>query len=143
MERTLEDIQRDFEKAKTELEPIVKEYNKAIEKKSELEDEMENYKLQHGLYHPMSDLLEHKGKEIYFITLVIRNDDGTLVTKEMYNDEMFSVDEKGHLDYSSYNNGIMFYEEKKEKYSYMYHYRETLYDFVGYLEVEFREDDEE
>lgn len=141
--RTLEDIQREYEIAKTEAEPLIKAMNKQLKKCNRLYNEIERYKIQHGMYHPMSDLLEHKGKTIENIELVMKNEDGTLKTKYMYNYEMFFIDENGRLDFYSFDTGIMRYDYRKEKYSYMYRGCETLYDFVGYLDVEFREDEED
>lgn len=138
--RTLEDIERDYEQAKREAEPIIKAREEAVHKINLLYKEMEDYKIQHDLFNPMSDLEKYKGKEISHIKLVVRNDDGTFETKDMYNDELFKVDENGHLDYSSYNNGIMSYIENKGKYVFCYYGHETWYDFAGYLEICFYED---
>lgn len=91
----------------------------------------------------MSELAKHKGKEISHIILVERNEDGTLDTEYMYNDEMFSVDERGYLDYSSYNCGVMHYDDSINKYVEWCHYRRTEHDYVGYLEIEFEDDDED
>lgn len=140
--RTLEDMQREYEVAKKELEPIEKEREKAVKKCNELYKEMENFKLQNGLFHKMEELEKYKGREISHIELVVRDKNGELSTKDMYNDEIFDVDENGHLHYSSYDFGIMGYEEKTKKYLYQYHYRPTYYDFVGYLEVDFYDDEE-
>lgn len=141
--RTLEDIQREYEIAKAKADPLIKAGEEAFKKCSRLYNEIKRYKIQHGMYHPMSDLLEHKGKTIENIELVMKNEDGTLETKYMYNYKTFSVDGNGRLDFSSDTMGVMFYDYKKEKYSYMYRGCETLYDFVGYLDVEFREGEED
>ena len=103
--RTLEDIERDIECINEEIKPIDKARNELIEKRSRLHKEKEKYVLDHELFHPMSDLINYAGKEINYIDLVERNKDGLLVIDYIYNDEMFSIDENGHLDYSSYNCG--------------------------------------
>ena len=136
-ERTLEDIEREYEIVRKELEPIEIEYKKGLNKLSELSDEMEQYKLQHGLYMPMSELEKHMGEKIDYIRLVVRDENGELDTKDFGCDEYFSVDENGHLDYSSYDFGVMFYDNKINKYKHMYYYSTTIYNFVGILEVEF------
>lgn len=140
--RTLEDIQRDYEIAKKELELIEKEREKAVKKCNELYYEIENYKLKNGLFYPMSDLEQHKGQYVNHIKLVVKDENGELSTKDMYNDEYFKVDKNGHLDYSSYEYGIMSYDEQRKIYSYCCHYCETLYDFVGYLKADFEDDEE-
>lgn len=140
--RTLEDMQRDYEIAKKELEPIEKEREKAVKKCNKLYYEIENYKLKNGLFYPMSDLEQHKGKYVNHIKLVVRDKNGELSTKDMYNDDMFNVDDSGHLHYSSYQCGVMGYSEEDRKYIYSYYGRETEYDFVGYLKADFEDDEE-
>lgn len=140
--RTLEDIQKDYEIAKKELEPIEKEREKAVKKCNALYYEMENYKLKNGLFQPMSDLEQHKGEYVNHIKLVVKDENGKLSTKDMYNDEIFNIDENGRLHYSSYQYGIMGYSEKDGKYIYAYYGHETEYVFVGYLEVDFEDDEE-
>lgn len=140
--RTLEDIERDYEKAKAEAEPLIKARDEAVHKCNVLFEEMEDYKIQNGLYHPMSDLKNYKGRNIIHIKLVERNDDGSLESTDMWNDELFSIDENGYLDYSSYEYGVMSYDKRKGKYIYSYHYCGTERDFVGYLDI-CLEDEEE
>lgn len=141
--RTLEDIERDLEKARKEAEPLIKAREEAVGKCNLLLKEKEQYKIDHVLFHPMSELEKHKGKKIVHIKLVEKSQDGKLCATDMWIDELFSVDSAGHLDYSSYNYGIMQYREKKQKYIYSYYGLETERDFVGYLDVEFEEEDEE
>lgn len=133
MRRTIEDIQRDFELAKKELDPIEIQRNEAVKKVNRFYNELEKYKLNHGLYRPMSDLKEYIGKHIKHIKLVYRDSDGKMQIEDMYNDELFKVDKEGHLDYSSFQCGNMcFYNEK---YMYQYHGLLTEYDFLGFLEI--------
>jgi hypothetical protein len=140
MERTLEMMEEELRLAEEEKKPL-SEAMKVINKKiGDIEDEIEAYKLNNGLYHPMSELANYIGKEISNITLVERNEDGTLSVDTMYNDDMFSVDKNGRLDYSSYNFGVMSYDEKVGKYAYYCHYCRKEHDYVGYLEIEFEDD---
>lgn len=125
---------------KKPLSEAIDVLNKNIKR---LEDEIKAYKLNNGLYHPMSELENYKGREISHIVLVERNEDDTLSTEYMYNDEMFDVDENGHLDYSSYNCGVMHYDEKTGKYVEYYHYHKTEHDYVGFLEIELEDDDDD
>lgn len=133
MRRTIEDIQRDFELAKKELEPIEIQRNKAVKKVNHFYKELEQYKLNHGLYRPMSDLKEYIGKSIKHIELVYRDSDGKMQIEDMYNDELFKVDKEGHLDYSSYNCGVMHFNNGK--YIYQYYGHPTEYDFLGFLDI--------
>ncbi len=134
MERTLDIMV-------SELEPAEKELKILEEKVKNLRYEIEDYRLNNGLYHPMSELINHKGKEIRWIKLVVREDDGTLDTDFMGCDEIFNVDENGHLDYSSFSGGTMLYDNKTNKYVHYYYGCSDYYDYVGYLEIKFYEED--
>lgn len=143
MNRTLEVMMEELRMAKEEREPLSEAMKVVDNKIHELDKEIKTYKLNNALYYSMSELDKYKGKEISHIILVERNEDGTLDTEYMYNDEMFSVDKNGHLDYSSYNCGVMHYDDDIGKYVEWCHYRRTEHDYVGYLEVEFEDDDDD
>ena len=140
--RTLEDIERDLEKAENEAKPIKKLWEEAVKKCNQLRDEAEQYKINNGLFHPMEELKNHIGKKISNIKLVEKTENGELQVNDMYNHEMFSVDKNGHLDFSSYEMGIMSWCEEERMYCYSYHYCRTYHDFVGYLDVCFEDDEE-
>lgn len=137
MSRTIEDIQRDFELAKKELEPIEIQRNEAVKKVNRFYNELEKYKLDHGLYRPMSDLKEYIGKSIKHIKLVYRDSDGKMQIEAIYNDEQFEVDKEGHLDYSSFQCGEMYFYNGK--YMYQDYGLPTEYDFLGFLEISIEE----
>lgn len=139
--RTLEEIERDLEIAREERKPIYKAYEEISKKCYKLKEEATQYKLQNGLFTPMSELENHKGKSISHIELVVRNEDGSLETEDVYGDEYFKVDENGHLDYSSYMGGVMYFNSEIGKYEHDFHYHPTIYDFVGYLEIKFESED--
>lgn len=56
MERTLEMMEAELKAANEQFEPLKK-------KISELEREIEKYKLDNALYHPMSELVNYRGKK--------------------------------------------------------------------------------
>ena len=140
MKRTLDIMMEELRLAKEEKKPLSEAINIIDIKINKLDEEIVAYKLNNGLYHPMSELINYKGREISSIDLVERNEDGSLSTDYMYNDEMFSVDESGHLDYSSYNCGVMSYDEKIGKYVSWCHYYRQEHDYVGFLEIELEDD---
>lgn len=142
MERTLEIMMEELRLAKEERKPLSEAIEVVNKKIKNLNNEIEMYKLINRLYHLMSELANYKGKEISHIVLVERNEDGTFSTEYMYNDEMFSVDENGHLDYYSYACGVMHYDEKIGKYVEWCHYHRTEHDYVGFLEIELEDDDD-
>ncbi len=138
MNRTLEDMYKDLNSAEERLKPLDEVANSIRKEISNLEDEIEKYKLDNAMYHPMSELCNYKGKQISYIDLVERHEDGTLSVERMYNDEMFSVDEDGHLEYSSYDYGVMDYDVNTNKYVEWFHYRRTEHDYVGFMELVLR-----
>lgn len=140
--RTLEDIERDLEIAKKQQELIMDANDEAVRKYRILREEAREYKIQNGLFTPMSELEKYKGKRISYIELVVRNKDGSLETEDMWGGEIFKVDKNGHLDYSDYMSGVMYFNSQIGKYEHDFHYHPTIYDFVGYLEVEFEEDED-
>lgn len=143
MERTLEIMMQEIECIREERKPLYEAINVLDEKIARIKDEIKRYKLNNGSYYPMSELEKYKGKEISHIILVERDNEGALNTKYMCNDEMFKVDENGYLDYSSYDCGVMHYDENIGKYVYYYHYRRTEHDYVGFLEIELEDDYED
>lgn len=139
--RTLEDIERDLEIAEKGQEAIMDADDEAVKKYRILREEAREYKLQNGIFTPISELEKHKGKSISYIELVVRNEDGSLETEDMYGDEHFNINEKGHLNYSSYENGVMYYNSEIGKYEFDFHCIPIIYDFIGYLEVKFKSED--
>lgn len=139
MNRTLEDMYKDLNSAQEKLKPLDEVASSIRKEISNLEDEIEKYKLDNALYHPMSELCNYKGKHISYIDLVERDEDGALSVERIYNDEMFSIDQDGHLDYSSYDYGIMDYDKKTNKYVEWFHYHRTEHDYVGFMELKLRD----
>ena len=119
MERTLEIIENDLENAQEELKPIREAYDKATKKVSNFRDELERYKIDNGMYRPMSDLSQYIGCNISSIKLVEK-------------------DENGHLDYCSEMGGIMSFDKDIDKYVMWCHCFRTEHDYVGFLEIRVR-----
>lgn len=138
MERTLEIIEEELRRTEEERKPLSEAIDVLNKKIAKLEDEIEAHKLNNGLYHPMSELENYKGREIIDITLVERDEEGALKTEYIYGDEMFEVDKNGHLDFSSYNCGVMSYDEKIGKYVEYFHYCREEHDYVGFLDITLR-----
>lgn len=135
MERTLEVMLSELECIQEERKPIYEAVVVFDKKIAKLEDEILAFKLNNGLYHPMSELINYKGKNISSIKLVVRDEDGKLDTDFMYCDEIFEVDENGHLYYSSYSGGIVEYDSDEDKYVHLYYGYPEYYEYVGYLEI--------
>ena len=135
MERTLEIIENDLENAQEELKPIREAYDKATKKVSNFRDELERYKIDNGMYRPMSDLSQYIGCNISSIKLVEKDENGSLDTDDMWGDEYFQVDENGHLDYCSEMGGIMSFDKDIDKYVMWCHCCRIEHDYVGFLEI--------
>ena len=134
MERTLEIMETELKATNEQLKPLQK-------KKTELEREIQSYKLENTLYHPMSELINYKGREVRSITLVEKRRDGKLTTDYMYNDEIFEVTDNGHLYYSSYEGGVMHYSEKTNRYIQNYWGNGFPHEYVGFLDIELEDED--
>ena len=132
MERTLAVMEE-------ELKIVQSGFDTLRQKKEALENEIRKYKLDNELYHPMSELINYLGKDISYIVVVERNEDGTLDTDYLCDDEIFEVNEYGQLYYSSYSGGIIEYDNDAHKYVHLYYGRPEYHDYVGYLEIKFRE----
>lgn len=135
MERTLNDMEEELRLAREERRPLYEVVNELDKKIYKLSDEIEAYKLNNGMYYPMSELINYLGKNISSIKLVVRDEEGALDTDFMYCDEIFEVDEFGHLYYSSYSGGIIEYDNDTGKYVHMYYGCPEYLDYVGFLEI--------
>ena len=123
-----------------ELKQLNEQFEPLNSRKIELENEIEDYKLNNGLFHPMSDLAGYKGKDIRWIKVVERIDDNTLCTDFIGGDEICEIDEDGHLYYSSFQGGITRWDNTSNKYVHYYYGCPDYHDYVGYLEVKFYKD---
>ena len=141
MKRTLEVIEEELRLVREERKPLHEAIGVLDKKIAKLEDEVTRYKLNNSLYHPMSELEKYKDREISHIILVERDEEGALDTEYIGNDEMFSVDENGHLDYSSYHNGVMHYDDDIGMYVEWCYGTCTEHDYVGFLEIKFEDED--
>lgn len=141
MERTLDIMMEELRLAEEERKSLSDAIKLANDKIRKTEKEIETYKLNHAQYHPMSELANYKGKKISHIVLVERDENGTLDTEYVCSDEMFSVDNNGHLYYSSNYCGVMHYDETIDKYVKWYHFNKTEHDYIGFLEIELEDDD--
>lgn len=141
MKRTLDDMLKDLELAKKELDPLLEAIKVAEHRVNDIQKEIDTYKLSNGMYHPMSELLNYKGKKLNYIELVEINKSGTLSTDCIYNDEFLGIDNNGHLFYSSYDFGILEYNEEKDRYEKWYHYYCNERNYVGFMEISFSDED--
>lgn len=135
MERTLEVMEEELRLVREERNPLYEAVSELDKKISKLNNEIEAYKLNNGMYHPMSELINYLGKNISSIKLVERDEEGALDTDFMYCDEIFEVDEFGHLYYSSYSGGIIEYDNDARKYVHLYYGYPEYHDYVGFLEI--------
>lgn len=134
MERTLDIMEAELK--------AVNEQLKLLEKKhTELEREIKEYKLRNALYHPMSELINYIGREISYITLVEKKEDGKLVIDFICNDEILKVTDRGHLYYSSFKGGIIDYHKEDGKYYHYYYGHSKPHDYVGFLDIEVNDED--
>ena len=138
--RTIADIENDLRQAKIELEPIQKARDEAVKKVNDFYHELEKYKIDNKMYHPMSDLLQYANKYVNNIKLIEEDEDGDLDIETMYGDEFFMVTENGYLSYSSEYGGVMDYDVSENAYVMWYHYMRTVRKFIGFMEIDVKEE---
>ena len=132
------------EKQKSIVAPLEEKAEKARKKLHSLEDKLEKYRVEHGMFYPLSRLVDFKDKvdEIIRITFVQKTSGGKFKTYDLCNDEILEIKADGKFYYSSYGGGIIGYdEEKKDWYHAFWGSRRKLDDFVGFLEFDMDEDE--
>lgn len=135
MVRTLEMIENDLINAEEELNPLRDAFKKACNKVDVYRNELDKFKIDNGLYYPMSDLIQYAGFDVIDIKLVQRNIDGELVLKDMYCEGIFRVDDIGHLYFSSMESGVIYFDGILGKYIWLFHNFRTEIEYVGFLEI--------
>lgn len=134
MERTLDIMEAELKAINEQLKPLHK-------KRTELEREIREYKLGNALYNPMSELINYIGREISYITLVEKKEDGKLVIDFICNDEILEVTDKGHLYYSSDKGGVIHYHKEDGKYYHYYYGHSEPHEYIGFLDIEVNDED--
>ena len=139
--RTLEDIEKELNYVKEELEPIKKHFVELCNKHADLKKELFQFKLHHKLYHPMEDLKQYVWKDLDSIILIHStigrgNEELTPETfNRMDGDDVFYVSEKGYLYYLT-NDCQLHYDEQLQLY--VKDVRFSSYckrNYVGFLDI--------
>ena len=132
-------IKDSIEKQKAIYEPIREQYDKEQKKLFKLKDKLEKYRLEHGMFYPLSKLAEFKDEvsNILSIKLVQRTKDGKFKVKEMVNDDLFFINDDGTFKYSSYKGGIIEKAKDGKWYHQYYGSSKKLDDYIGFLSIEF------
>ena len=115
---------------KTQLEPL---YNQV----KDLKNLKNKYIVENKLYKTFP--LDKKYVKKWISNIVFITDNGE--TEEYFDDELFLVDECGYPYYSSYENGILSYSNSDKKFIHMYHSFPTKKNFVGYIDIEFNDEE--
>lgn len=132
-------IKDSIKKQKAVYEPIREQCDKEQKKLFKLEDKLEKYRLEHGMFYPLSKLAEFKDEadDILSIKFVQRKKNGKFKVEEMINDDLFFINDDGTFKYSSYEGGIIEKAEDGRWYHQYYGSSRKLDDFIGFLSIEF------
>jgi len=132
-------IKDSIENQKAVYEPIREQCDKEQKKLFKLEDKLEKYRLEHGMFYPLLKLAEFKDEvsDILSIKFVQRTKSGKFKVEEMVNDDLFFINDDGTFKYSSYEGGIIEKAEDGKWYHQYYGSSRKLDDFVGFLSIEF------
>lgn len=132
-------IKEAIEKQKVVYEPIREQCDKEQKKLFKLEFKLEKYRLEHGMFYPLSKLAEFKDKtsDILSIKFVQRMKNGKFKAEEMVNDDLLFIRDDGTFKYSSYTGGIIEKAQDGKWYHQYYGSSRKLDDYVGFLSIEF------
>lgn len=140
LNKMIEDLNLSEKELKLLEEEIYRLDNKRFKMMTSIEllrDKINQYRLNNGLYHPMSELLNHIGKSVLSICLVKRKDDGTLDTEWIGHKAVFDVYEDGTLvSFDGYDYYLR-YDDRIKKYIKEYDHRMEWIDYVGFMSIEF------
>ena len=127
------------EKYQKQIKDLSKQ-SKSLDKKiAATERQLLKLRLDNSCWYPLCVLKNYKGHEdeIWNVSFVAEEDDGTLFIKEIFNDELLTISDDGTFEFSSFENGIIDYDEEKKRYVHHYHHYETdLPKLVGIYEIE-------
>jgi len=124
LDETIENKRNILWNIEKSLEPLEDEINQL--KKQRLMNILKNktYKT-----FPLNE--EYEGKELQ--NIIFLTEDGK--EELYYGDEILKV-KNGYPYYSSYEGGILEFDDKDGKFHYWYHYREDVKNYVGYTVIE-------
>lgn len=134
--RTFENIEYDYKIAKGILDQLQEKLNKALRRTNALYKEMEQYKLNHGMYHSMEELNQYAGKNIAEIELVKKDSNGKLSTEYLYADEILRITSDGKISYSSYVYGLLEWIESENSYIQLDQGVEQKVEYIGYISIQ-------
>ena len=142
-DKKLESLKKAIEKQKAIREPIMKEFFKESEKLDELEKKLEKYRLENGMFYPIS-MLKDFADDIHQSFEAIQ-----FVTKEgkefksfwHFHTELFEIQKDGHFYSSDYEDGIIEWDKKRRRYVQLYYGSEkVLPQIVGFMKIDFNRD---
>ena len=97
------------------------------------------------MFYPLSRLADFKDKDddIEAICFVQKTKRGKFKTDWIFNDDLFRINDDGTFYYSSYDNGIIQYDEDKKRWCHdYYHSRRYLDDYVGFMKITFNNEND-
>lgn len=138
-DKKLESLKKAIEKQKAIYKPLREQCDKEQKKLFKLEDKLEKYRLEYGMFYPLSMLAEFKDEasDILSIKFVQRKKNGKFKVEEIIKDDLFFIHDDGTFEYSSYEGGIIEKAEDGKWYHQYYGSSRKLDDFVGFLSIEF------
>ena len=141
----LEQLKDEIAKQKALLEPVKREFEVTYSKYDKLQKKLEKYRLEHKMFYPLSRLADFKDKDddIEAICFVQKTKRGKFKTDWIFNDDLFRINDDGTFYYSSYDNGIIQYDEDKKRWCHDYcHSRRYLDDYVGFMKITFNNEND-
>lgn len=123
-----EQINKFIQSEQEKFKEIIKDSEK---RRTEISDICWQFFIENKKYCPMDKLKEFKGEDIYEITLIFADGD----TKYFSYGDIIKIDDNGRFYFSDYENGIIEFNERKQKYCGSYLYTESEMDIIGFYDL--------
>lgn len=129
--KLLEEKEQINEFIQSEQEKFKEIIKDSEQRRTEINDICWRFFIENKKYCSMDKLKEFKGKDIYKITLIFADGD---IKCFSYGD-IIKVDDNGRFYFSDYENGIIAFNEQKQKYCGSYLYTESEMDIIGFYDL--------
>lgn len=131
-EQELKHLKQELSRVEVDYNIAKKETDRIFQIKYDIQEQIN--KLNFELKNYITDLSPYNSKEL--LRIICLDSKG----EEVYipDDEFVSV-EDGRLECSSYQNGLLWFDEEKQKYIHTYHFIDKETDIIGFRDIVARE----
>lgn len=143
MVRILDDIENDLAELEEWFDNLKMTLKEKQDDRENLLEERDKYIVDNDLYRPMSELLNHKGEQIWSIKLVQKHLDDSLSVKylegQTFDDTIF-INNNGRIILFSHRDYSFDYDFRSERYLEWDGFHSRTYNIVGFFDLRFVEE---